>query len=441
MREHSGNKNTRWGALHVWSPREIIEAGLDYQDAVRFSRQYTDGVHVRRPDEMPTGTHRVELCTFTEAREAWAQRKLPLSDVDCLISRVQGTWINTHNMPTRDGWGERWATLIPEPTNESDLFAVSVEVDDKRIGYLKATIAYQFQWLVRALMSDGKICVVPCFIEHFDSAWVAIPTSQTWELRVNLDKYYLAIRKLWDSIPNDVAVAEVRKWVEHPSEEAAEELWKLRAQAPHFFPSEPGANNFSRVWHQVYQEVRRDYWTEVHRREKIERAQFNKEIVDLYATGKSMAAVGRELHISPERVRAGLTESDIQIRKNPNLDTPSVLERDRKVVELYQSGLSQYRIAIELGIRDSTVRKILVRRGVEIRKHTPSHHSTGQRTWRTLSVEEREARNREIIDRYNNGQSQGSLAREYSLDRKTIRTILRKANVTFRTSPTRSKME
>lgn len=90
----------------------------------------------------------------------------------------------------------------------------------------------------------------------------------------------------------------------------------------------------------------------------------------------------------------------------------------------------------KLGIKDSTVRNVLVRRGVELRKRTNGSISyVADNKPQRLNNEERDARNKEIVRRYNEGQSQGSLARHFNLDRKTVRTILRKANVSFHVLP------
>ena len=436
MYNQRGYKGVCWGDLHVWSPREIKEQGLDYDEVVRFGRQNSEHIHQRCSDELPAGVDMFEFCSMSEARKAGKQRHLTFQEVDCYLTRVRGVPFAVHNLPRPERWGEQWATMVPEPTNEEDPFAISVEVEGKRIGYVKASLAANLQWIVRALMSDGYECVTPCFIEHFSSVWIALPTGHTWEGRFGLDRYYRDIRKLWDSIPEDVALAEIRKLPYHPSKEAADELWKFRAEAPHFFPAEPCADDFSIVWHQVFQEMRHDYWDAENERKRIENEGLNQQIVNLYSTGLPMTAVGKKLHISVHRVRKGLVDSNVEIDRFRSVVDPSKAERDDKIVALYESGCSQYFVAKKLGIKDSTVRNVLVRRGVELRKRTNGSISyVADNKPQRLNNEERDARNKEIVRRYNEGQSQGSLARHFNLDRKTVRTILRKANVSFHVLP------
>lgn len=260
----------RWGDIHVWSPEELREEDIYLGEMIRFAREYTEYSHERRPDELPKGTHRLEMCSMQEARGGWETRELPYYEVDSYLSRVRGVQFHPSNMPVRSAWGEAWFELVPEFHNKMDPFAVAVDFEGKRIGYLKASIAARFQWIVRAKNADGYRCFLPGFIESFYSAWISLPTAQTWESRFNLDTYYRIIRNLWDLLPKDFLEIEVKKIVEHPSEEAAKELWKFRDSASQFFPAESDASHFSIVWHQVFQEIRRDYWNAEHEKQESE---------------------------------------------------------------------------------------------------------------------------------------------------------------------------
>lgn len=412
----------RWGDIHVWSPEELREEDIYLGEMIRFAREYTEYSHERRPDELPKGTHRLEMCSMQEARGGWETRELPYYEVDSYLSRVRGVEFHPSNMPTRSAWGEEWFELVPEFHNKMDPFAVAVDFEGKRIGYLKASIAARFQWIVRAKNADGYRCFLPGFIESFYSAWISLPTAQTWESRFNLDTYYRIIRNLWDLLPKDFLEIEVKKIVEHPSEKAAKELWKFRDSASQFFPAESDASHFSIVWHQVFQEIRRDYWNAEHEKYVLQRNEENQRIASLYKSGLTQAAVARELEISTTRVRAGLVELNVEIEADRAWNNPKTQERNKRIVELYESGLSQLRVAAEVGVSEQTVSRILKKNGVPIRRPIYSGIADNERT----------KRNREIVERYIAGESQHSLARAFGLDRTTIRSVLRKARVHIR---------
>lgn len=225
--------------------------------------------------------------------------------------------------------------------------------------------------------------------------------------------------------------------VDHPSEETAEELWRFRDTAPQFFPTESDVSQFSIVWHQVFQEVRRDYWNAEQAKKARERSEENQRIASLYASGLTQAAIAKELGVSTHRVRTGLVELDVKIETDRAWNNPKTQERDKRIIVLYESGMSQLRVSKEVEVSESTVGRVLKKNNVPARKPQQSTVSGDERQTAdptsSRHFEQYFAKAIQAVRQKETGVSNDSLAESFGVSIEKIEEML--ADGTFYQDP------
>ncbi len=93
-----------------------------------------------------------------------------------------------------------------------------------------------------------------------------------------------------------------------------------------------------------------------------------QELVECYVAGDSTYALSRRFGIGRDTVSAHLRRHGVMRRANPVV----VLEPEQsaRVVDLYQSGLSLNRVAVEVGVSERAVTRALDEAGVKRRSAT-----------------------------------------------------------------------
>lgn len=113
-------------------------------------------------------------------------------------------------------------------------------------------------------------------------------------------------------------------------------------------------------------------------------------------------------------------------------------ERDAAIVTDYADGQSLRQIATKIGCSQPTVRNVLLRQGVQLRRPVAGGGGMGRdrgvvtryRASRKQQRAVREARRADILARHQAGQKQLHIARVLHVAPETIRGILRRAGVT-----------
>lgn len=134
------------------------------------------------------------------------------------------------------------------------------------------------------------------------------------------------------------------------------------------------------------------------------------KIVEMYNTGLSQTEVAKQLKVSEIAVNLILHERGV-------LRTRRLTKKDEdRIVELYTNGLSITKISDELGFSQRTINKIFKKRGVKTRSN------------KKLTESDEDV----IISLYNEGYSMNRLSKLVGYSVMTIRSVLIRNNVEIR---------
>lgn len=252
--------------------------------------------------------------------------------------------------------GRLWCELVPEPGNPHDHHALAVDVDGVRCGYLPASVAAHFQWIIRALNRNGEACYVAGDVRRDLSQWyddepwddedelqedtdwdlhllVALPTLQLIEALPEVAAVRTKMRQLYDDLPAATKAQIVADDFHIRRRDVAAHIISRRDMVPELsFPSQPNPLQLPRVFNHVLKEVRG--------RHASERAK--------------AAAVLRQ-----ERER----ERQVELERIRELRVAELAARDAAVLDRHRAGRSRAKVAAEVGLSSQTVSKIVARHG------------------------------------------------------------------------------
>ena len=137
-------------------------------------------------------------------------------------------------------------------------------------------------------------------------------------------------------------------------------------------------------------EIRRDF-------KRIER---DKEICDRFKNGESIIELTKSFKLERHTIAEILDKNLIERRKrNASNLSPEKIERNKKIIELYQQGNSSYQVSKEIGVCVSTVFKVLRDFCINVRpQHQPGHskgtsknrkHNFDLKFFETINTEEK----------------------------------------------------
>lgn len=316
-----------WGELEIYSAED---EGDSDDEPLDFSTVW------RRPNsEYQRGAARLKLCSLEEARFTHLNADLDLDSKASYITGVRGNAFHPEAYRNPDLRGEVWFELVPEPNNPHDPHALAVDLNGVRAGYVKATVAYYYQWMVRAANARGVYCITPGFIEHPSSSWIVLPTLELAHKVLDAQALMLRLRAIWDSLP-----AELRQRIEselfHPTKKTARQLWNFRHLDPALFPTCPDPEAYSIGWGRTLNAVRLERNARVaeERRAKREAAKAekalrrkqreeatakrNRRIMQLAKEGLSNATISGKLDVSSETVRRVRSQSQLRAQSDTN---------------------------------------------------------------------------------------------------------------------------
>lgn len=250
-----------------------------------------------------------------------------------------------------------WYELVPEPGNPRDPHAIGLDLNGRRAGYLKATIAYQMQYMIRSLNARGFSCFTPGHIgAGADNRWIAMPVIQALEQLSEADEHILwRIARIVNQFPEDLR-DQIREDHWHPSQATTARMWAYRHLAPELFPLQPRHNAWPRSWDKVLGSLRRGE----EERLQVERAAERAAERERKRAERERKRMERErAHAEARALReAERAESARRAEEARRL----MAERDLEVVALHDAGTSKAEISRQLGISAKTVTAAL-RRG------------------------------------------------------------------------------
>lgn len=306
--------------------------------------------YTRHQDDYPKGTTPLQLCSVDELVQAIPHvGDWDLQEVDFYATGVRGTEFQQLSRKLADGvyMGE----LVPEPHNPADHSALAIDIDGERLGYVSARVACYISWHIQILNNKGYRCQVPVSVENYDyddlpdwaraedfeldddedagTYYVCLPTIERLTENFGFAEYEDEITQAWRSLPQDILLAEVKELGEHPVRlETIHSIFSSQQIPRYLLPLEADPDYFPYIWHQAFQPVRREIRFQQEEEKRREREARDNRIAELFATGLSQAAVGRELGISPSTVRKALIAKGV-IQGN-NSTTPPRLEPEAK---------------------------------------------------------------------------------------------------------------
>ncbi len=316
-----------------------------------------------------------------EARFAHVKADLVLNERDMFLTGIRGNIYHPEAYADEALRGEVWFELVPEPNNPHDPHAVAVDLYGVRGGYLGASMAPHYQWLVRAVNGTGQRCMVPGFIENPNSTWLVLPTLRVAEDLLEAANLVTRLRGVWDVLP-----VELQRRVEadsfHPSDDSAAELWEYRRLEPALFPASPDPEAYSIGWGRMLNAVRleRNERRADERRRKREAELADKErrrqereksvaerdnrIREHFRAGDSNAAISRALGISLGTIRKALGQMDgLRSLGGGNAWSEAMqddrLQRCFRAIELQQGGATRAQIAQQFGVSPETAKELL----------------------------------------------------------------------------------
>lgn len=92
----------------------------------------------------------------------------------------------------------------------------------------------------------------------------------------------------------------------------------------------------------------------------------NKNIVYSYKSGRTLRDIANVFNLSYERVRKILKENKVRRRSAGTQKTPLI--KEAFVLSKYKGGLSTIEIGKEINLHPSTIRNILIRNKIKLRK-------------------------------------------------------------------------
>lgn len=99
------------------------------------------------------------------------------------------------------------------------------------------------------------------------------------------------------------------------------------------------------------------------------------EAIALYEQGHSLATVGEKLNINSKTVKRILVDSNIPLRgkSHHNQSNKFSEEKELEIVEAYLEGMNTNEIAKEQGTYNTSIRRVLLRRGITLRTNSEAH--------------------------------------------------------------------
>ena len=365
-----------WGELEVDAQ---FEDGRETDEDLEMEE--LSGVWRRPAGEYIPGPLRLLLCSMEEGRFAYVKADLDFDEKDTFLTGLRGNYYHPDAYSDVTLWGEVWFELVPEPSNPHDPHALAADLNGVRAGYVGASMAPYYQWLVRATNASGKRCLVPGFIENPESTWVVLPTLRVVEDLLGAESLLTRLRGVWNVLP-----VELQKRVEadyfHPGEETAAELWGYRQLEPELFPVSPDPEAYSPGWRRMLNAVRlernerlveeRRLRREAEAAEKERRRQEREKLVterddkirDLFRTGESKAGISRSLGVSHDTILKALGDQDVGPSQGGNNAWSDTMQNDRlqrcfRAIELQKEGATRAQIARLFGVSPESAKLLL----------------------------------------------------------------------------------
>lgn len=342
------------------------------------------GKHRRAEGEYVRPPQRLEL--VSAAAFVAARRRGNDGDFDTVDEFVTGVraWDYFRKVFRGRRPGPVWFELVPEPENRYDGCAVAVDLDGERAGYVAASMAAHLHWRVRQLNRDGLACFVPGSHDD-DEVWMALPTFQALNPRVDADRALAEVAAVWADLPG-----EVRARIEGSSYHILErEVWAQWCARRHLapcagIPARPDLEQVPPLVNRLLMDRRREVMAEralvrVAEREaaraaKEEEAAARRRAKEQEKTdreerigaalrgGGSVTGTARALEVSENlvrRVRDELGMTPLTPTGGAAQGQQQRVARAQRALDLLEAGMSRADIGRELGIGVDSVKDLL----------------------------------------------------------------------------------
>lgn len=292
--------------------------------------------------------------------------------------------------------------LVPEPGNPHDSRALAVDHGDIRIGYVKATLASVLQPRILRLNREG-LSVWCCARvrggepnddpaeqedwDEVDRAYAAAPEVRLYLSRIEApawgdqwDQQVHEIRTIWTLLDESIQASVIASGF-HLDRDTARAFWEHRDITPHLnWPAgHSDSDDLPPEFQSLLREFRLDHGealaekraairAESERLKAIERATATAEllsrdakIVELAKQGLTCTSIGRQVGLSPTRIRSVIERSGLEVTNSPrgSADREKRWDRGLKALAMQEAGMSRREIADKFGVTAGTMKAIL----------------------------------------------------------------------------------
>lgn len=337
------------------------------------------GVYHRKPNEYSSSLSPLKIIDQTHSTEAHqaSQEGRLFGERCCYKTYARGTEYQPRRVIAASK-EKKWAELVPELGNPYDPFAVSVDINHKRIGYVPATQSIALHWRIYALNKRGRSCQVPIDLSE-GSALLTMPTFETFDPYVNFNELLPEVERLYMSLPEWIRAEIEEKSGFHISEDWQwAEITSRSKKAPSVaFPETFDASRphpLFDLFFQRYRPLRREQIKQrkknetAARREKLEseriaarqrnNAERDDEVLQLLLEGKSKTAIRASLGVSDYRINRVILENAIEAPTS-TAPTKTRVQNGEKALALLRQGTPRGRIMMILGIGEHRLKELI----------------------------------------------------------------------------------
>lgn len=256
------------------------------------------------------------LVGLKEAKQALSKREedryapVDFDSATCFSTGIRGSEFYREILKTKR-LGQVELELVPEPSNPHDCFAVAVDLDGDRIGYVGSKVANGLQWYIRALNSVGVRCLTIGSIGGVKEVkgkegnvvgwngenWIVLPTFKTLDQVIERYGRIKLPSSFYERLSSGVK-DQIRKDRFHLTSDTAELLLLYRSEAPYLFPLEDSVEGFPPVWGRTLQKVRLAY----REQERVSREKRNEAIEDMFNRGMSKNDIAEQVGLAASTV-------------------------------------------------------------------------------------------------------------------------------------------
>lgn len=330
----------------------------------------------------PIGILRLNDKGHLADRHQESQARLSFADKCCYKTAVRG--VEFHNFkPAFSGSNTGWVELVPELGNPHDPFAVAVDFNGKRVGYVSGSQSKSLHWRIYSINAAGSSCHVPCDFSD-GSAIMAMPSHETWDKYTSLPQLLREVENLYFSLP-----VETRTHIEEKSKFHFSDPrhWDAVRERRHIAPSIAVPWVFDPLRsHPLFDLFFKDYRKKrkieirVRRQDELEkkrteieaarrlarnevRTRKDEQIHALLEDGISITQIKKILGVSDDRVRRVREERNIEVIRAPGTSPYSPpkrrVESGQKALVMVRKGIPREQIGEALGIGMYRLRELL----------------------------------------------------------------------------------